>query len=652
MERGHDSFGAVDDTDSDLRTQLEAAQAITHIGSWRWELATGVVTWSDELYRIYGLPPRSQSITLEFFLSCVHPEDRSRIQCEVDSALDCRGRFAYCERIVRPDGSIRTLDTIGEVHVDADGTPTALLGTCRDITDEARRDRTIQFYADVFAHAQIGLSAWQVDKAVTPPRLRLAAFNAATEAITGVSLAGRTGAWFSELFPFVGDELIVSARKIFDDTRLERASRLTIATTAGTRTLSATLFALPGSHVGLALEDITAARRAQVIAQGEQRALEMLASGASIADILEVIVRAIEAASDGVIASVLLVDDTGMRLRHGAAPGLPDSYQRAIDGSLIGPSAGSCGTAAFRREPVYVSDITTDPLWVDYHELATPHGLRACWSSPVRATDGRVLGTFALYRREPGHPDDAARALMTRAAHVTAIVLERRALDDQLHAFAARIEAIREDERTTIAREIHDELGQALTALKLDIGWLARRIQGEPLALKLGEMANTADEVLRSVRRISSDLRPGVLEHLGLPAAIEWQAEEFAQRTGTPCEVHSDIGDLELDRELATTVFRIFQEALTNITRHASAHRVEVAVKLKRGSVLLEVADDGIGLPEVGPRERTFGILGMGERARRLGGDCVVKHRAPRGTLVSVTIPLRFPEDRFADRSG
>jgi PAS domain S-box-containing protein len=528
MERGHGSFGAVGDTDSDLRAQLEAAQAITHIGSWRWDLPSGVVTWSDEMYRIYGFEPRSRPITLEFFLSRVHPEERSRIRREVDSALARRGRFAYRELIVRPDGSIRTLDTVGEVHVDAHGSPNALLGTCRDITES---------------------------------------------------------------------------------------------------------------------------RRAQVVAEGEQRALEMLASGASIADILEVIVRAIEAASDGVIASILLVDASGMRLVHGAAPGLPGSYQRAIDGSLIGPCAGSCGTAAFRREPVYVADITTDPLWTDYRQLATPHGLRACWSSPVRATDGRVLGTFALYRREPGPPDDAARALMARATHVTAIVLERRALDDQLRAFASQIEAIREDERTKIAREIHDELGQALTALKLDIGWLARRIQDAPVARKLGEMSKTADEVLRSVRRISSDLRPGVLEHLGLHAAIEWQAEEFAQRTGTPCEVASDIGDLELDRELTTTLFRIFQEALTNIARHASAHRVEVAVKLKHGSVVLEVADDGIGLPEVGPRERTFGILGMGERARRLGGDCAVKRRGARGTLVSVTIPLRFPADRFADQS-
>jgi signal transduction histidine kinase len=643
---------AVADTDSDLRAQLEAAQAITHIGSWRWDLATDLVTWSDEMYRIYGFPPRSRSITFEFFLSRVHPDERGRVQSEIDGALVRRGRFAYRELIVRPDGSIRTLDTVGEVNVDAGGEPTGLLGTCRDITDETRRDRTIQFYADVFAHAQIGLSAWQVEQTDARPRLRLAAFNAATEAITGVALAGRTGARFSELFPFIDDELMTSARQFIKDARDDRTHRLTIATTAGTRTVSATLFALPGSHVGLALEDVTAARRAQVIAEGEQRALEMLASGASIADILEVIVQAIEAASDGVTASILLVDDSGTRLRHGAGRGLPDDYRRAVDGSPIGPSAGSCGTAAFRREPVYVADITSDPLWADYQPLATLAGLHACWSSPIRSTDGHVLGTFALYRREPGEPDDAARALMARAAHVTAIVLERRALDDQLRALAARIEAIREDERTAIAREIHDELGQALTALKLDLGWLGRRIQDEALTRKLGEMSRMADEVIGTVRRISSDLRPSVLEHLGLHAAIEWQAGEFTRHTGIPCDVRSEIGDLDLERELATAVFRIFQEALTNVARHASAQRVDVVVQLEHGNVVLEVADDGTGIPEVGPRDRTLGILGMGERARRLGGTCVVKRRAPRGTLVSVTIPLRFPADHLVDQSG
>jgi len=639
-------------TDSDLSAQLEAAQALTHIGSWRWDVASGIVTWSDEMYRIYGFEPRSRAITLEFFLSRVHPDERGRIQREVEGALARRGRFAYRELIVRPDGSVRTLDTVGEVQVDASGEPTGLLGTCRDVTEEAQRDGTIQFYADVFAHAQIGLSAWRVERADNRLRLRLAAYNAATEAITGVALAGRTGAWFSDLFPFVEDELMVSARRFLEDTSTDRGPKLTFAARAGTHAVSATLFALPGAHVGLALEDVTAARRAKLIAEGEQRALEMLAAGAPTADILEVIVGAIEAACDGVIASILLVDDSGTRLRHGAGSGLPDSYRRAVDGSLIGPSAGSCGTAVFRREPVYVADITSDPLWAGYREVAALHGLRACWSAPIRTTDGRVLGTFALYRREPASPDDDTRALMARATHVAAIVLERRALDDQLRALAARIEAIREDERTAIAREIHDELGQSLTALKLDVGWLARRIQDEPLTRKLAAMSRMMDEVLGAVRRISSDLRPGVLEHLGLHAAIEWQAAEFQQRTGTPCEVRSEIGDLELDRALATAVFRIFQEALTNIARHANAHRVEVALQLKQGRLVLEVADDGIGLPEVRPRDRTLGILGMGERARRLGGDCVVRRREPRGTLVSVTIPLRFPADHLVDQAA
>jgi PAS domain-containing protein len=112
------SFGGVGDTDSDLRAQLEAAQAITHIGSWRWDLATNIVTWSDEMYRIYGFAPRSRSITFEFFLSRVHPDERDRVQREIDSALTRRGRFAYRELIVRPDGSIRTLDTAASVFFD------------------------------------------------------------------------------------------------------------------------------------------------------------------------------------------------------------------------------------------------------------------------------------------------------------------------------------------------------------------------------------------------------------------------------------------------------------------------------------------------------------------------------------------------------
>jgi len=129
-----------------------------------------------------------------------------------------------------------------------------------------------------------------------------------------------------------------------------------------------------------------------------------------------------------------------------------------------------------------------------------------------------VLGTFALYHRTPRAPDDAALELMKRAAHVAGIVLGRRALDEQRRALAGRIEAAREDERTRIARDVHDQLGQALTALKLDVGWLQRRITDPALAGKLDDMARSTDDILRAVRRIAADLRPGLLDDVGLRA--------------------------------------------------------------------------------------------------------------------------------------
>jgi signal transduction histidine kinase len=317
----------------------------------------------------------------------------------------------------------------------------------------------------------------------------------------------------------------------------------------------------------------------------------------------------------------------------------------------IGPTVGSCGTAAFRGEPVYVEDIASDPLWADYRELVEPYGLRACWSQPIRSADGHVLGTFAVYYRNVRRPDRASLELIERAAHVAGIAIERRQLDDELRALSERIESAREEERTNIAREIHDELGQALTALKLDLAWVSYRSSTEVKG-RLDEMARATDAILDTVRRISAELRPGILDEIGLRAAIEWQADQLTRRTGLPCEVRSEIGELQLERGLSTAIFRIFQEALTNVTRHANATRVDVSLRLERGQFRLDVADDGVGVPEIAPRNSSLGLLGMRERARRCGGDCTVRRRDPRGTVVSLSVPLRFPAERDEENAG
>jgi signal transduction histidine kinase len=165
-------------------------------------------------------------------------------------------------------------------------------------------------------------------------------------------------------------------------------------------------------------------------------------------------------------------------------------------------------------------------------------------------------------------------------------------------------------------------------------------------------MTHTTEEIISVVRRISAELRPGILDDLGLSAALEWQAGEFTRRTGIPCNVNAPAGELHLERNLATTVFRIFQEALTNITRHARATRVDVNLRLERGMLKLDICDDGVGVPEISPRSSSLGLLGMRERARRCGGDCTIRRREPKGTIVALTVPLRFPAAAREDELG
>jgi signal transduction histidine kinase len=491
------------------------------------------------------------------------------------------------------------------------------------------------------------LSAWRLDQAMAEPRLRLVACNEEMEHLCGVEMSYRLGATLAELVPEASSTgLLEMARSIAAGGRVQKPSYFRRTGVDRSPILAPTLFALSNHMVGIALEDVTERVLTEAVQGAERRALEMLASGEPMRPILEMLARAIEESAPGTYGSVVLIDESGTRIKESIAPSIPEEYSRAIEGQTIGPRAGSCGTAMYRRQPVIVEDIELDVLWDDYRELARTHALRSCWSYPIIGSDGRVLGSFAIYGKMPRRPPPEALPAMERGAHVTSLIIERRQLDEELRALAGRIEMAREEERTTIARDIHDQLGQALTALRLDIGWLQRRIEDEAIRKKLDDMALTTDDVLVTVRRISADLRPGVLDTLGLRAAVEWQAEEFQRRTGMKVSVATDITDLQLDRELSTNMFRIFQEALTNIARHSAAANVDVTMKLERGQLRLEISDDGIGMPEIAPRGSSLGLLGMRERARRLGGDCVVKRRQPRGTIVTVTVPLRFPAER------
>jgi signal transduction histidine kinase len=226
-----------------------------------------------------------------------------------------------------------------------------------------------------------------------------------------------------------------------------------------------------------------------------------------------------------------------------------------------------------------------------------------------------------------------------------------RTSEESLRALATHLQSVREEERIHIAREIHDELGQALTGLKFDIKSFTTTYKdttAQERAEKARGLATAIDRIINSVRRIASGLRPEVLDEIGLGAAFEWQAREFQRRTGVRCSVNIAGSFSDPDKERSTALFRIFQELLTNVARHAHATRVNVSVSQSRDAIGLVVEDDGRGIRDAEIQSpRSLGFLGLRERVQAFGGSIAFKGEEGKGTTVSVSIPAVITQQVF-----
>ena len=235
----------------------------------------------------------------------------------------------------------------------------------------------------------------------------------------------------------------------------------------------------------------------------------------------------------------------------------------------------------------------------------------------------------------------------------TAETLAKRDLEkshQQMRALAAHLQSIRERERASLAREMHDVLGQSLTSLKIEISWLAKKLHGvndvnlPPLDEKLIEIGHLLNETIVSVKSLSTELRPGVLDKFGLEAALEWQCEEFGRRSGIECEWTIPQEKLSITPQRSTALFRIFQEALTNVARHSQATRVRVDLRQEGPQVVLTIIDNGRGITsEERNAPDSLGLLGMRERTEYLGGTFAVIGAPGKGTTVTVRLPLVDP---------
>jgi signal transduction histidine kinase len=214
--------------------------------------------------------------------------------------------------------------------------------------------------------------------------------------------------------------------------------------------------------------------------------------------------------------------------------------------------------------------------------------------------------------------------------------------EEKLRRLAAHLISVREEERAHIAREIHDELGQVLTGLKMEVTWLAKRLREKPLIEKTDSMCKLIDATVGTVRKIATGLRPEMLDDMGLVAAVAWQAKEFQKRTGIRCRTKLPPESAKPDVDVATTMFRIFQEILTNVARHSRATRVDMELAISEERVALEVTDNGVGIADSDLNgKKSLGLLGMHERALLFGGEVKINGTPGHGTRVSVSIPIR-----------
>jgi len=442
----------------------------------------------------------------------------------------------------RPDSDSRILSLSASVMRDRDDEPLATVCIARDITERKRAEERVRESEALYRT----LVETSPDAIILTDRggTVLMANRRTAELLGYQSAADVRGKKALELVAPEDRQRVTDSLRMTSETGVIRDVEYALLRKDGTpipAELSVARVLDPAGEAEAIIavaRDITERKWAEGLLAAEKRLLEMVATDAPLSDVLSALARSVEAQSEGMLCSILLLDRDGVHLRDGAAPSLPESYRRAIDGIAIGPSVGSCGTAAYLREPVIATDIAADPLWADYRELALEHGLRACWSTPIFASAGEVLGTFAMYYREPRGPDQRSLELIERVTHIAGIAIERRraeelvqhlAFHDALTGLANRSLLI---DRLSTALAQARRSGQTLAVLFLDLDGL--KIVNDTLGHATGDsvLRSVADQLQRLVREADTVAREGGDEFvLLLPAIAEAEdAVEAARR--------------------------------------------------------------------------------------------------------------------------
>ena len=599
-------------------SQLAEAQHLAHLGSWSWDPADKKLTWSDEMYRLFGTDPSEFNPSYEAILPFLHPEDRESFDQRVRDALQTPGPFSFYHRVILPGGGVRIIHSQGTVVVDGHGIPTRIFGAAQDVTEPRQAEEALreaeQKYRDIFENAGEGIFQSTPDGrvlAANPVFARMHGYESPEE------LLRETDDFF--------------ARTHVDPKRSEEFSQA-LAEHGVVKEFEKQIFKRDGSKIWMSVN-------ARVVRDGLGH------------------ISYFEGTAQDITARKLVeqtLRESEERYRKLFENAKDANYVHDLEGRYTSVNRAAEKLSGYTREeilsstfiPMVPPEQVSNLRWQICRKLAN-EGETSYESEVIRKDGQRVaveINSHLIY--ENGAPvgvQGTARDITLRKAAEEKL----KASSQQLRALSARLHSAREAEGTRISREIHDELGSVLTSLKWDLEGagkvLAKPIETSQLAGlqdKVQSLIKLADTAITSIRRIASELRPSVLDDLGLVAAIEWQAQQFQARTGILCDYESSLENLSLNREQSTAVFRILQEALTNVLRHAQATRVRIKIIRDKGHFTLSVSDNGIGLAEIDKSEQQLGILGMRERAHLIGAGLEIKPGKNQGTVVRVRVPL------------
>src|ERR1700676_3239080 len=605
-------------------TYLAEAQGLSKTGSFGWRPSTGEIIWSDETFRIFEYD-RTMTPTVELVLQRIHPEDAPLVKQTIERASQAGKNFEHKYRLLMPVGSVKHVHIVARALRDESGS-VEFVGAVMDVTVAKQAEETLRESEAYLAEAQrlSHTGSW----ATTPATGDIRYWSEECYRVLGFDPHGgqpRFETFFQRIHPDDQRRLEQVERAIerakrasgdktgfeFDYRIVHPGGEIREIHTVGHPVLSPSGDLV--EYVGTVI-DITERKRAEALRDGESRILEMIAHDAPLKEILETLVRVVEAQFAGLLCSVLLLDEDGLHVRHGAAPSLPEPYSKAIDGLCIGPKAGSCGTAMYRREPVVVTDILQDPLWEPYRGLVEPYGFRACWSTPVLAHSGKALGSFAMYYREPRSPSAVETRALEMATHLAGIAIERKLAREererlrQAQADLAHINRVTTMGELTasLAHEIKQPISAAITDARTCLRWLGR---DEP---DVSEARETASRVVTDVTRaaeiigrISLLFKKGALQRelvdvseLIREMIVLLRSEASRYSISIRGELAEDLPKVMADRvQLQQVLMNLMLNGIEAMKDMGTGG--ELTIKSQQGDnrqLLISVVDTGVGL--------------------------------------------------------